>query len=585
MHTIWFPAPVVVLFRRLVNVVSTFSISHHYLRQRPISNPDAEPPRSWRTFRTLAWVSSVLGNVSQRSEFSLALQGEGEDFGGPEPSNRPPEGHRPQYTTPRPVDPLHTLLNNPVLFDPIRKPRYPIVLCHGLYGFDVRGPSSFPILRTHYWANVLHVLRRRVGAEVIVTGVPGTGSIASRAEKMDKLLSDKVHGRGVNFLAHSMGGLDCRHLISHVQPENYTPVSLTTIGTPHRGSPFMDWCMENIGLGKLRQHQTPSPTPDLEQSKSSKSSFALAALTSLPSSFTTLLLSLLDSPAYANLTSTYLNSIFNPQTPDSPYVKYFSVAGRVSSLSVWHPLWLPKMVLDGFEEKEREMGRLVSPNIPEHEKWGNDGLVTVQSARWGEYLGTLEEADHWALRGARGLELGVELPSISVPGLRGGKSALNGVVAGIGNGKKEGEAWSIGDWSRYVRAWKREEKSMKSAGADLSERQAHSREAAGGGGGEIEERMKEIGEAAMKMKGNGKDMGDEVVKASTDKVSAVFDWIVEQVPSRIVSSAAAAPSPSEEVVSERAATARRTEKSDLSSKADLERFYVALCKKLYDEGL
>ena len=27
------------------------------------------------------------------------------------------------------------------------------------------------------------------------------------------------------------------------------------------------------------------------------------------------------------------------------------------------------------------------------------------------------------------------------------------------------------------------------------------------------------------------------------------------------------------------------EKSDLATKADLERFYVALCRKLYDEGL
>lgn len=40
----------------------------------------------------------------------------------------------------------------------------------GLYGFDVRGPALF---RTHYWANVLNVLRQKVGADVIVTGVPG----------------------------------------------------------------------------------------------------------------------------------------------------------------------------------------------------------------------------------------------------------------------------------------------------------------------------------------------------------------------------------------------------------------------------
>ena len=39
------------------------------------------------------------------------------------------------------------------------------------------------------------------------------------------------------------------------------------------------------------------------------------------------------------------------------------------------------------------------------DRWGNDGLVTVQSAKWGEFLGILEECDHWELRGARGIEL------------------------------------------------------------------------------------------------------------------------------------------------------------------------------------
>ena len=69
---------------------------------------------------------------------------------------------------------------------------------------------------------------------------------------MDKVLKDRVYGRGVNFLAHSMGGLDCRHLITHVKPQDYTPLSLTTIGTPHRGSPFMDWCtVRSISLSPI----------------------------------------------------------------------------------------------------------------------------------------------------------------------------------------------------------------------------------------------------------------------------------------------------------------------------------------------
>lgn len=69
-----------------------------------------------------------------------------------------------------------------------------------------------------------------------------TGSIAERAQELDRFLSSRAAGRGVNLLAHSMGGLDGRHLITHIRPKDYTPLSLTTIATPHRGSPFMDWC-------------------------------------------------------------------------------------------------------------------------------------------------------------------------------------------------------------------------------------------------------------------------------------------------------------------------------------------------------
>jgi pimeloyl-ACP methyl ester carboxylesterase len=94
----------------------------------------------------------------------------------------------------------------------------------------------------HYWLSILNILRKTVGAEVIVTAVPGTGSIASRAEQLDRFLQIKALGRGINFMAHSMGGLDCRYLITHLKPVDYTPLSLTTIATPHRGSPFMDWC-------------------------------------------------------------------------------------------------------------------------------------------------------------------------------------------------------------------------------------------------------------------------------------------------------------------------------------------------------
>ena len=82
------------------------------------------------------------------------------------------------------VSDIGELMRHPDLMKDIKKPRNPIVLCHGLYGFDVRGP--FWGLEIHYWASILDILRKKVGAEVIVRGVPSTGAIADRAEELHK---------------------------------------------------------------------------------------------------------------------------------------------------------------------------------------------------------------------------------------------------------------------------------------------------------------------------------------------------------------------------------------------------------------
>jgi triacylglycerol lipase len=182
----------------------------------------------------------------------------------------------------------------------------------------------------------------------------------------------------------------------------------------------------NIGIGKLRRqeeelrrssqqgfssqaddeddetcHSPNAASPKASSSKPASASVSSSqspfSLSSLPSSFTALLLSIVDSPAYANLTSTYLNEVFNPSTPDDPHVKYWSVAGRINAtnVSIWHPFWLPKMVLDGWEEEEKARIKAegTSNKWEDEREWGNDGLVTVQSAKWGEFLGIMEGCD------------------------------------------------------------------------------------------------------------------------------------------------------------------------------------------------
>jgi len=221
------------------------------------------------------------------------------------------------------------------------------------------------------------------------------------------------------------------------------------------------------------------------------------------------------------------------------------------------------MVLDGFEQKGKERlkkeweekGYGQSDEKPIWERgdqWGNDGLVTVQSAKWGEFLGTLEGCDHWEMRGARGIELNVDLP-------------LSPLGIGSSYGNENSEGWSLKDWGKFVGAWKKQEQREK--------REEQKRE-------EIK-----IGAPAASLTTQERDLereqDDAVVKSSTDKLSAVFDWLIEQVPSppKLTSKDKSI------AQAERKQIKRQPVKSDLATKMDLERFYVALSRKLYDEGL
>jgi triacylglycerol esterase/lipase EstA (alpha/beta hydrolase family) len=82
-------------------------------------------------------------------------------------------------------------------------PREPIVLCHGLFGFDIRGPEKIPALQFHYWSGVEDTLAK-LGAKIIVTKVPQAGSIWERSQALHAILKSILVGKNVNFVAHSM---------------------------------------------------------------------------------------------------------------------------------------------------------------------------------------------------------------------------------------------------------------------------------------------------------------------------------------------------------------------------------------------
>lgn len=122
---------------------------------------------------------------------------------------------------------------------PPARTRHPIVLVHGLFGFDRIGVGR---ATSDYFRGV-RVHLEALGNEVFVVRLPPRASIAERAASLTEQV-ERLRARRVNLLAHSMGGLDARYAISRLGLSSRV-ASLTTIGTPHRGTPIAD------GVGPL----------------------------------------------------------------------------------------------------------------------------------------------------------------------------------------------------------------------------------------------------------------------------------------------------------------------------------------------
>ena len=109
-----------------------------------------------------------------------------------------------------------------------------MLLAHGVLGFDriqVAGKSQA------YFRGVPEAFARQ-GVQVHLVRVPGLASVAERAEHLARAVR-AIDARKVNVIAHSMGGLDARYAVSALGLSAKV-ASLTTIGSPHRGTPLAD---------------------------------------------------------------------------------------------------------------------------------------------------------------------------------------------------------------------------------------------------------------------------------------------------------------------------------------------------------
>lgn len=214
--------------------------------------------------------------------------------------------------------------------------KYPLLMVHGVFFRDFRF--------LNYWGRIPKELMRN-GAVVYYGNQQSAASVASCGQELTERIRQLVEATGcgkVNIIAHSKGGLDARYAVAKCGAAEYT-ASLTTINTPHRGCFFADYLLEKAPAG-LRNFLAARYNGTLRRLGDVSPDF-LGAVTDLT--------------AKACLER-------NGDLPDCETVYYQSVATA-----------MPKAQSGRFPLN-------VSYYLVKHFDGENDGLVSIDSALWGD---------------------------------------------------------------------------------------------------------------------------------------------------------------------------------------------------------
>ena len=251
-------------------------------------------------------------------------------------------------------------------------PPYPIVLCHGFFGFENIGPIDY-----------FYKVRPALEADGHVVQVPTVDPFNSTYVRGEQLLQQveeiliKTGAAKVNLVGHSQGGLDARYVASKI-PEHVAAV--VTIATPHGGAAIADAMLGKAGgvsVTLLQAFFAAIGKPVWGDAAKDPNMKAC--------------LEFISTDHMADFNARYLNH---------PDVAYYSIAGRSLLRKAEKECYAPKAppfitkwakeldVVDPlfFVTGEYLEGSLFNPKP-------NDGLIHVTSAKWGTWLGCIP-ADH-----------------------------------------------------------------------------------------------------------------------------------------------------------------------------------------------
>ena len=108
--------------------------------------------------------------------------------------------------------------------------KYPIILVHGLALRDTKFIKAFGKIESKL---------SEAGYQGCTANIDAFGSVENNAQQLKEVILAILRDTNadkVNIIAHSKGGLDSKYMISHLDMSDKV-ASLTTLCTPHKGSP------------------------------------------------------------------------------------------------------------------------------------------------------------------------------------------------------------------------------------------------------------------------------------------------------------------------------------------------------------
>jgi triacylglycerol lipase len=252
---------------------------------------------------------------------------------------------------------------------------YPIVLAHGFFGFEDFAGLDF----LNYYYGVKDHLAAQGEHQIFTPAVDPFNDSIHRGRQLLARVEEIVRTTGarkVNLVGHSQGGLDAR-FVAHERPD--LVASVITVATPHRGMPFAD-----IALGLTESPVASFVVDALVRALGGPLWDELGKETSLASSIRQF--------------STPSITAFNATYTDVPGIPYFSLAGR-TALSLGGdecdtnaaPTWVTRWATT--RDTTEPLFKPIEVFVGGFSRTPNDGLVRVEDARWGTFLGCVP-ADH-----------------------------------------------------------------------------------------------------------------------------------------------------------------------------------------------